>query len=271
MITRFDLRVFHSGVLALSIGCLSTLAGFALEAPRPETEIASETHSIDRIAAVSVEGERTIAVEIHRRKPRPDWWPNSLFREDDSVVISIVDINDPDSVWQMEGIPSIVLLRQGDLIMLSVAAIHADSVVLMICDSMYGIHCTCIKQFFDAQAGTPLGHVEFEPLGESKLMEINNAIYAVTERRRFVENHADAIAARYFPGEPALVSGAERQAAIASLPESPSRNPYSYLGNSPILEGGLIDASVTPLTRPSCFHQVSSTPPLWVYILGIIY
>ena len=263
MMTRFALHALYPGALALLIAWSTAVATSAPEAPRPETEASPATRTVERIAAVSVEGVRTIAVEIHRSKPRPDQWPLEMLREDDSVVVSIVDESNPDSRWEMVAFPPIVLRQQGDLSLVSVDAIHADSVVLMNCDSMYRIYCTCIKQFFDADAEKALGQVKFEPLGDSTLLEIDDAIYSVTEHRRFSGNRADAIVARHSPGEPELVSGGERERALSFLPRPRPQCPY--LERSPILEGGYLEPSVTPLTRPSCFKPVPSAPSLWIF------
>lgn len=251
-------------------GWLPALA--ALAAPKPPAQAMSETvetRTIDRITAVSVEGKRTITVEIHRQGPTPIWWPEAILDRGDSVVVSIVEDSNPDSRWEIVAIPPLVLAPREDVYVVSIQAIHADSVVFLKCDQMYGVYCTSIKVFFDANVKKVLGRVETEPLGESKLVAVNGSVYSVTERQRFSANRAEAIVARYSPGKPALVSGAERNAAIASAPPSPSRSPYPYLNKSPILKDGLLDASVTPLTRPSCFHQASSSPPLWIYIFDL--
>ena len=95
--TRFSVRALYPGALALLIVWSTAVAASAPEAPRPETEASPATRTVERIAAVSVEGAHTIAVEIHRSKPRPDWWLLEMLREDDSVVVSIVDDGNPDT------------------------------------------------------------------------------------------------------------------------------------------------------------------------------
>ncbi len=256
-------RALYPRVLALLIGWLPAVVATAPEAPRLETEESPDTRTVERIAAVSVEGVRTIAVEIRHSEPRPDWWHHELVREDDSVVVAIVDESNPDSRWELVAFPPLVLIQQGDLSVLSVEAIHADSVVLMNCDEMYGIHCTCIKQFFDADARKALGHVNFEPLGDSTVLVADNAVYWITEHRRFSPNRDEAIVAQFSPGEPELVYGIDRKVAIATM-QGPAAE-CRTLRQSPILEEGLLDSSITPLTRPSCFVQAASAPPLWTF------
>ncbi len=257
-------RAFFAGVLALSIGLTSAAAAAsAPEAPQSKKEDSPETRAVKRIASATFEGARTIAVEVHRNWPYPDWLDLDLLDRGDSVVVSIVEESNPDSRWEIVAIPRLVLLRHGDVQAINVKAIHADSVVLELCDAMYRIYCTSIKTFFDAKARKALGRVEFELLDKSRLLEIGNAVYAVTERERFGRSPDNAIVARYAPGEPVLVSGAESKAAIATLPRPPAE--CQTLRGNLIREDGRLVPSKTPLTRPSCFEQAASSPPLWTF------
>ncbi len=263
-------RALFAGILALMISLSPSVAAPAApETAQRETEDSPLTRKVTRIAAARVEGGRTIAVEVHRHWPYPDWLEYDILDRGDSVVVAIVEESNPDSRWEIVAIPPPVLGPRDDVLVVSVEAIYSDSVVLLQCDQMYGLYCTSIKLFFDAEAKKALGRVELEPLGKSTLLQVDNAIYSVIEQREFVRNRTDDIVVRYFPGEPALVSGSERKAAIAALPKPPTQ--CQTLEQSPILEGGLLDPTVTPLTRPSCFVQAASAPPLWKFDLSLGY
>ena len=265
--SRYAAHALCSAVLALVLGWLPAFAATVPETASLESKKSPDTRTVEQTAAVSVDGARTIAVEIHRNEPRPEWWEKELLREDDLVVVSIVDKNVPDSSWEMVAFPPVVLRQQGDVSVMSVEAIHADSVVLMNCDDMYRIYCTCIKQFFDADARKALGHVNFEPLGASTLLAADHAIYWITGHRRFSPNRDEAVVAQFSPGGPELVSGTDRKAAIASMPRPMAE--CRVWRQSPILEGGLLDPSMTPLTHPSCFVQAASSPALWTFDLPL--
>ncbi len=192
--SRSVVGALYPRVLALLIGWLPAVVATAPEAPRLETEESPDTRTVERIAAVSVEGVRTIAVEIRHSEPRPDWWHHELVREDDSVVVAIVDESNPDSRWELVA---------------------------------------------------------------------DNAVYWITEHRRFSPNRDEAIVAQFSPGEPELVYGIDRKVAIATM-QGPAAE-CRTLRQSPIREDGLLDSSITPLTRPSCFVQAASAPPLWTF------
>ena len=192
--SRSVVGALYPRVLALLIGWLPAVVATAPEAPRLETEESPDTRTVERIAAVSVEGVRTIAVEIRHSEPRPDWWHHELVREDDSVVVAIVDESNPDSRWELVA---------------------------------------------------------------------DNAVYWITEHRRFSPNRDEAIVAQFSPGEPELVYGTDRKVAIATM-QGPAAE-CRTLRQSPIREEGLLDSSITPLTRPSCFVQAASAPPLWTF------
>ena len=264
-------RVLHISyaviaTLSISLSPGAAAAAAEAEAPHRETGDSVETVNISRIAAVTLQERRTIAVEVHRHWPYPPWLKSLKFvylESGDSIVVSIVEESNPDSRWEIVAMPPRALNRIGEVREFSVESIHADSVVLLNCEEMYRIHCTSIKGFFDAEAKKALGRVEIKVLGKSTLLEVNNAVYAVTELQEFGGNRSDDIVARYQPEGPVLVSDSERIAVIAALPKPPARCPP--LENSPILEGGLLDAAVTPLTRPSCFVYVPSSPPLWIF------
>ena len=249
--------------MAFLIGWLPTIAASAPETPRSETQYSPHTHTVEQIAAVSVEGARTIAVEIHRKEPRPEWWPRELHRDDDLIVLSITDEDEPGSRWEMVAFPPIVLRQQGDISFTRVEAIDADSAVLTNCDDMYGIYCTSIKQFFDADARTALGYVKFEPLGESALLQIDNAVYLATKRLWNSRDWIEAIVARFSPEGPELVFGHERKTAIATIPGP--KPECRTLRLNPIRAGSLLDSSITPKTDPDCFVQAASSPPLWTF------
>ena len=235
----------------------------AREEPPAETGDSPETRTADRIAAASLERGRTIAVEVHRNWPYPDWLAHDIVMRGDSVVVAIVEESSPDSRWEIVAIPPMNLRPHAEARVVSVQAIHVDSVVVLHCDDFYGLWCTATKVFFDAEARKALGRVKFEPLGESTLLEADNAIYSVMERKRFSGYLADALTVRHVPGAPVLVSGAARKAVIAALPKP--RPECRHIFNNPILGGGLLDDSATPLSRPSCFTQIRSSPPLWTF------
>ena len=178
-------------------------------------------------------------------------------------MIVIADDSDPVSRWEIVAIPPIPLKPLEDVRVVVVDAIRADSVVLRHCDQMYGIYCWSVKSFFDADERKALGRVETRPLGESSLLRLNGSIYTVTKRLWNRRSWHEAIVARYSPGQPMLVAGAERSEVIASLPTL--RGDCDDPEEDPILEGGLLDPGVTPLTRPNCFVQVASSPPLWTF------
>ena len=261
--TRWAVATLFAGLLMPSSGLSPAAGASAPEAPRHETGTSLKTRTVSRITAVTMEAGRTISVDVHRHWEYFDWLEYEILDRGDSVVVSIVEEGNPDSRWEIVAIPPLVPGPHDDVLTVRVEAIHADSVVLLQCDQTYGIYCTSIKVFFDAVAKNALGRVEFEPLGESTLLQVNNAIISVVERRSFDRNRADSIVVRYSPGEPVLISGPEREAIIATLPKPPAQ--CHTLDQIPILEGGLLDPSVTPLTRSSCFVQVASSPPLWTF------
>lgn len=261
--TKSAVRAFYTGVLAFLIGLLPAVEASAPEVQRPETEESPDTRTVEQLAAVSEDGGRAIAIEIHRKEPRPEWWPTELHRDDDLIVLSIMDKDEPGSRWEKVAFPPIVLRQQGDISFTRVEAIHADSVVLTNCDDMYGIYCTSIKQFFDADARRALGQVKFEPLGESALLQIGNAVYFATKRLWNSRDWIEAIVARFSPGGPELVFGHERKTAIATIPGPIAE--CRTLRLNPIRAGSLLDSSITPKTDPSCFVQAASSPPLWTF------
>ena len=270
--THRAVRFFYSVVMTLST---VLWPGAAAAAPGPEalhreTGDSIETVAVSRIAAVTFEERRTIAVEVHRHWPYPSWLKSleyDFLESGDSIVVSIVEESNPDSRWEIVAMPPLALNTPGVVQAISVEAIHADSVILLNCDEMYRIHCTSMKLFFDAEAKKALGRVEIKSLGKSTLLEVNNAVYAVTERQEYGAKRVDDIVARYQPGGAVLVSDSERKAVIAARPKPPPQ--CQPLKQSPILERGLLDSSVTPLTRPSCFVYVPFSPPLWIFNFGV--
>ena len=238
---------------------------FAREEPPAETRDSPETRTVGRIAAASLEGGRTIAVEVHRTWRYPDWLEYDIVRRGDSVVVAIVEESSPDSRWEIVAIPPMMLRPNGEGRVVSVEAIHADSVVVLHCDDFYGMWCIATKVFFDAEARKALGRVEFDPLGESTLLKANDAIYTVIERKELDRSRVNDIVVRHVTDAPVLVTGAEREAVIAALPKPTPECRHTF--NDPILEGGVLDGSATPLTRPSCFEQLRISPPLWKYVL----
>lgn len=254
------------GVLALLLDQSAAAPFFLPEARAAEAEEATHTpdsYAVNRIASATFKGGRTIAVEVHRRWSFPDWLGHEYLGRGDSVVVSIMEKDNHDSRWEIVAIPPLRIPPHTDGQVVSVEAIHADSVVLLDCDDTYRIYCNSTKVFFDADARKLLGHVRMKPIGESALLQFNNSIYAITRRLWNSRNWHEAIVARYSPGEPMLVTGAERSRVIAGLPRPPGdcEDPEE----SPILEGGLLHPSVTPLTRPSCFVQIASAPLLWTF------
>ena len=237
----------------------------AREEPPAETRDSPETRTVGRIAAASLEGGRTIAVEVHRTWPYPDWLEYDIVMRGDSVVVAIVEESSPDSRWEIVAIPPMMLRPNEEARVVSVEAIHADSVVVLHCDDFYGMWCIATKVFFDAEARKALGRVEIDPLGESTLLKANDAIYTVIERKEFDRSRVNDIVVRHVTDAPVLVTGAERKAVIAALPKPRPECRHTY--ENPILEGGLLDGSATPLTRPSCFEQLRISPPLWKYVL----
>ena len=264
------LHISHAVIATLSISLSPGAAAAAAEAEAPhrETGDSVETVNISGIAAVTLQERRTIAVEVHLHWPYPPWLKSLKFvylESDDSIVVSIGEESNPDSRWEIVAMPPRALNRIGEVREVSVESIHADSVVLLSCEEMYRIHCTSIKVFFDAEAKKALGRVEIKVLGKSTLLEVNNAVYAVTELQEFGGNRSDDIVARYLPEGPVLVSDSERIAVIAALPKPRPECRHTF--KNPILEGGVLDGSATPLTRPSCFEQLRISPPLWKYVL----
>ena len=237
----------------------------AHEEPPAETRDSPETRTVGQIAAASLEGGRTIAVEVHRTWPYPDWLEYDIVMRGDSVVVAIVEESSPDSRWEIVAIPPMMLRSNGEARVVSVEAIHADSVVVLHCDDFYGMWCIATKVFFDAEARKALGRVEFDPLGESTLLKANDAIYTVIERKESDRSRVNDIVVRHVTDAPVLVTGAEREAVMAALPKPTPECRHTF--NDPILEGGVLDGSATPLTRPSCFEQVRISPPLWKYVL----
>ena len=237
----------------------------AREEPPAETRDSPETRTVGRIAAASLEGGRTIAVEVHRTWPYPDWLEYDIVMRGDSVVVAIVEESSPDSRWEIVAIPPMNLRPNEEARVVSVQAIHADSVVVLHCDDFYGMWCIATKVFFDAEARKALGRVEFDPLGESTLLKANDAIYTVIERKESDRSRVNDIVVRHVTDAPVLVTGAEREAVMAALPKPTPECRHTF--NDPILEGGVLDGSATPLTRPSCFEQVRISRPLWKYVL----
>ena len=263
--TRWAVRNLLGGGLALLISLSPATTAFAREEPPAETRDSPETRTVGRIAAASLEGGRTIAVEVHRTWRYPDWLEYDIVRRGDSVVVAIVEESSPDSRWEIVAIPPMMLRPNGEGRVASVEAIHADSVVVLHCDDFYGMWCIATKVFFDAEARKALGRVEFDPLGESTLLKANDAIYTVIERKELDRSRVNDIVVRHVTDAPVLVTGAEREAVIAALPKPTPECRHTF--KNPILEGGVLDGSATPLTRPSCFEQLRISPPLWKYVL----
>ena len=262
---RWAVRILLGGGLALLISLSPATTALAREEPPAETRDSPETRTVGRIAAASLEGGRTIAVEVHRTWPYPDWLAHDIVMRGDSVVVAIVEESSPDSRWEIVAIPPMNLRPNEEARVVSVQAIHADSVVALHCDDFYGMWCIATKVFFDAEARKALGRVEFDPLGESTLLKANDAIYTVIERKESDRSRVNDIVVRHVTDAPVLVTGAEREAVMAALPKPTPECRHTF--NDPILEGGVLDGSATPLTRPSCFEQVRISPPLWKYVL----
>jgi hypothetical protein len=186
----------------------------------------------------------------------------AYLRKGDSLRVSVIDLTNSGARWESGLLPA----DQFETIA-RVERIATDSVVVRRCEVDYGFCRDSVKLFFDLPSKTALGRVTFQPLAVSHFTVMNDRLYSVAAAERIGQvavepaDHVFAVA-RYDSGQPLLVSGAEKDAVLATLQPPPKPNPFRNETN--FVRSGLLESSLTPVAQSDYYVEIQQSPFFWL-------